>query len=889
MLRWIQPSTKNSSLFELTRDNGTSSLVMQLAFSGISSLIEGGAVIVAASPLLASAATQQFAAGQLSAGVAVWQRPPILTLDRWLTSLWQEERFSTLNVPALLSPQQEHQLWKQAIEATTAELFDSDATARLARRANATLAQWQIPAEHEAWREHVDGEQFLRWRKAVRLRCGEEGWMLRADLWAAALQWALPDRVAFLGFTSVPPALAAIQASIPEVTIFGSAEEEPPERAAVTQCESFAHEIERAARWARQRWEQSPESRIAVFVPDLDEHRTEVERLFTGVFYPRSSLRFRGMPSHESMFHVQAAAPLVSHPLVVAALLVLELGKGRIDQACAAALLRSPFLRGAIEERDARAEADLKLRRQRELDVSLREIRFAAERCPILARRLEQVQTLVRGMPQALDLPGWGQFFADLLQRAGWPGDLELSIDEQEITEAWKEVASNLGALGLVRRSVGYAEALRELRQLLAAAPGVERGGAFSPVQILDASEAEGLRCDAAFVVGLSEDIWPPVVQSSPLIPLRLQRAYQVTGSGPQSSHAERMRTTRALFMAAPEVQATYSGHIAPIVRPFVSLMQSEPGWSGTLALDAFERVACELVEDTDAPPFVVDGEVRGGTSLLKAQSLCPFKAFAEHRLRARTPEEACFGFDALDRGTFVHAALQLVWQELKSAARLRLMPPTDLRGIIRRSVEAAVTHRDDGAFFEQAQRAERERLEELIFDWLTTVEKDRLLDFTVENVETEIQFALAGLPLRLRIDRIDRLNDGRLVLIDYKSGKQSKTKLDCPRPREPQLLVYAAAQATAVDGVFFGQLKPRDQRLVGMSRARHASGQSTKVLKDEWDTVMSNSRAAVEQLATDFRDGKAAVHPLPGACEYCAMKPLCRIKERASTEDDCE
>ncbi len=77
----------------------------------------------------------------------------------------------------------------------------------------------------------------------------------------------------------------------------------------------------------------------------------------------------------------------------------------------------------------------------------------------------------------------------------------------------------------------------------------------------------------------------------------------------------------------------------------------------------------------------------------------------------------------------------------------------------------------------------------------------------------------MAGLRLRLRLDRIDRLDNGHFLLIDYKSGEQTRPKLEGERPLEPQLLVYAAAVQEEVDGIFFGQLKPRELKAVGFSR----------------------------------------------------------------------
>jgi RecB family exonuclease len=192
------------------------------------------------------------------------------------------------------------------------------------------------------------------------------------------------------------------------------------------------------------------------------------------------------------------------------------------------------------------------------------------------------------------------------------------------------------------------------------------------------------------------------------------------------------------------------------------------------------------------------------------------------------------------------------------------------------------------GPLREQASQAERTRLKEVILDWLLRVDRERKFSFTVETTEQDRIYAVAGLELKLRIDRIDRLKNGGLVLIDYKSGEPSASHLDRERPKEPQILVYAAALGSEVEGLFFAQLKPRDPRLVGYSRQLHISDRKSKALPN-WQEFLEDRRAIVEQLAEGFATGEAAVHPLKGACEYCRAKPLCRVNERRPDGDDPE
>ena len=841
----------------------------------------------------ASILAEKHAAAQFAQDLPAWERPVIQSMDVWLTSCWQEICYIT-DLPVLLSPWQEVLLWREVIEADDGDVLDAGATAQLARRAAAAASEWQIPLDAPEWSDNVDALRFRDWCMRFKRLCSRRNFTTRADLWTLVPEWIArgvyrPGKAVFWGFQVQSPAFQRLVSALGNrAAVAGIDPVRQPATAAVRLCEGVDEEVEHAARWARAVFEKDSTQSATVFVPDLHTHRLLVERTFQQVFYPSSALRFaRGLSSDPSAFHITAAGPLDAHPIIAGAVLLLELGKRQMTLSDAGTIFRCPFIEGAAAERSGRAQADLLLRKGRDLEVSLRQMQRASRECPLLTRAFERLLQLNQECPIRQDLPSWCDYIGDCLQIMGWPGDLPLTAAEEEIVECWNSALSTLGTLGMVSGAITYNSALAHLRRILSG-PGVEIGDWSSPIQVLDSRTAAGLDFDQTFAVGLSEETWPSAGSISSLIPFQLQRACGVPCSSPQSVQDEHRRVASALFSSASDIAGTYSGRLSPYAEPYVRESFDElPRWAGKLPRECFTAAGLEELRDGVAPICQLAGEARGGTGIIKSQSLCPFRAFAEYRLNAAFPDDACFGFDNLQRGGFLHKALEYAWQPIETQSRLLALAEEQLRAVVEDAVSKAIELTGGSQFNEQTTEVERQRVGELLFDWFIGVERARTQPFVVEKIEGERLFELGGLRLRLRIDRIDRLPNGRLLLIDYKSGEPSRSSLDGDRPGEPQLLVYAAALGREVDGIFFGQLKPRNLKGVGYSREQHFPGRAMGVLREKWDGFLEASQANVERLAREFVEGCAAVNPAKGACQYCRISPLCRIQESGAGEGE--
>jgi len=311
-------------------------------------------------------------------------------------------------------------------------------------------------------------------------------------------------------------------------------------------------------------------------------------------------------------------------------------------------------------------------------------------------------------------------------------------------------------------------------------------------------------------------------------------------------------------------------------------------------------------LEDASQTPFVATGtKVKGGSSVLTYQSQCPFKAFAKARLEAEDWEPAEAGLTPIQRGTLLHAVLHAIWAGPPDGIRsLReLLEINDKESFVADHVRREMQEKISASLRERIPRRylelEAQRLVSLVTEWLD-YETSRI-EFEVQNTEVKRTVDIAALTLDLRMDRIDRLRDDSLLVIDYKSGVVNPKSWDLPRPDDVQLPLYASfalKNDEALGGLVFAKVQPGEPcfaGVVGDARSTLKTDLSTRS-----DLVKNNSlaeslidwRLYIEQLAKDFLAGRAEVDPrdYPRTCERCGLQTLCRIQEsQALLEDEDE
>jgi DNA helicase II / ATP-dependent DNA helicase PcrA len=115
------------------------------------------------------------------------------------------------------------------------------------------------------------------------------------------------------------------------------------------------------------------------------------------------------------------------------------------------------------------------------------------------------------------------------------------------------------------------------------------------------------------------------------------------------------------------------------------------------------------------------------------------------------------------------------------------------------------------------------------------------------------------------RIDRMDKLPDGRIVITDYKTGKpQSQEDAD----ESLQLSIYAMAARE--------KWNYQADHLVFYNLAENSA-----VVTRRGDLELQAARARIGEVAADIAAGKFDPKPSFGVCRMCAYRSLCPATER--------
>ncbi len=718
-----------------------------------------------------------------------------------------------------------------------------------------------------------------------------------------------PPRFGLLGFDTLRPAQAALFAAAArgesvQMLHWASSPAEPP----LLCARDLQQEVGAAAAWVREQLEAEPGCRIGVIVPDLGPVRPEIERVFRKVLTPESAAIT--VTDSDPPFEFSLGLPLCDVPLVRAALLVLRWLAEPISHAECTWLVLSGFLVRRSDD-DQRGQAALELAQwnaqQRKdellpLDVELSGFLALSGANTWAARALRrQLRTALarfarQGQPASFG--SWGALARRLLDDAGWSGKRAADSATFQAQRAWEGALDQIASLDFSGGAVPY-RAFLDVLQRLASQTIFAPESLGAPVQVMGALESSGQAFDALWFMGADDVAWPAAGQPNPLLPLWLQKQSRMPHADAAADWRLCADVTARLLTSAQTIVCSHArGRDGAEVRPspllrHLPLHQAEPAVPVAVAGSA---TVLEFFDDDAIIPWPVE-QIAGGKEVLAQQAACPFRAFASKRLGAHELGDASHGLSSQQRGVVLHEVLQRVWskdaEEIPHLRSRDCLFNAEADGRLGRLVESHTAQALE-KFRKRAREpwekayleAERERIVNLALEWLR-FEQNRV-PFAIADCETSLKTSVGELQLSLRVDRIDAVAGGH-VLLDYKTSKVSTGGWEGERPEDPQLPLYAVfGGIDKVVGALFAQVRAGEPGFLGCvedvrtqlmqdapNHKKLAENPYSEETRAEWERILL-------ALSHSFVRGEAFVDPkeYPGTCKYCALKGLCRVAE---------
>ena len=410
------------------------------------------------------------------------------------------------------------------------------------------------------------------------------------------------------------------------------------------------------------------------------------------------------------------------------------------------------------------------------------------------------------------------------------------------------------------------------LRQLLDERAVRPPFGGHPRIFIWGLLEARLQRPDLVILGGLNEGVWPSLPTPDPWLPPQVRRQLEMPTLDSRIGLAA---SDFASALGAPEVLVTRA------LRDSRSPTVASRFWLRLLAMDAElepDGNLAALVSALDNPGEATPAEqprpipsaeqrprIISVTDVdrLKAD---PFEFYAKAILKLRRLEALDLDPTAAWKGTAVHKVLEL-WLQEDDCAPEKLIPRAEalLRG---------------DAVHPLLRALWQPRLMEAI-RWIEEqVEQDRDVGRLPVRAEVEGRAELSGVTLKGKADRIDRLVNGGLAIVDYKTGKAPNLNVV-----EAGFALQLGLLGLIAEAGGFPEIKGQPECFEYWSLAKHREGFGQRVQADKRfgaEAFLDHSRRNFDAAARDWLTGDAPFTAKlnPAYAPYGDYNQLMRLEE---------
>lgn len=847
-----------------------------------------------------------------------WLKANIISIQHWGNHLWQDYIFELPK--KILTTQEENIIWQEVVKnsETGSNILNPVKTAELAKQAWHNLIQWNYQLSNlEKYINSsnlINTQVFCYWAKKFQTHCDLNHYIDHASAIRhiannqSFLKNLAQNSFVFYEFLELTPLQQLLIKNIAQyktVKVINHHKKNSSTHSIKrVELDTQEQELGSMAQWAHElhinNRKLEKKLKIACVIPSLHQIKNDAERVFKKIFN-----------SNTPPIDFSAGTKLSDYPVIQLATNILEIATGSAikphDFELFSTIIKSPYLRHAEREYSQRMFIDKQLRtmcnRQLSLKSYMHHLKSISSKFNLdtsFAKLVEQLNNFQINLSSLSKLEFTKHSIA-LLLTIGWPGERSLDSTEYQVTQRFIKLLDELQSLICFAKPASYQHCLLLLNQL-ANNTVFQIEKEKTDIQILGLLEASGMQFDHLWLMGLDDLTWPSKAKPNPFLPHQLQSTSKMPHASAEREFDFCETLTNQLINNSKQVIIS-SAKTADdkILRPSglinhiklsehsecVNSYSNQAHSSTSVNTDRLETIS-----DQTGTAITKNSleEIKGGTEIIRRQSLCPFMAYASLRLNADGLKPLTDAPDALLRGSLLHKTLELFWLSIQNQANLLSLSATELEDKINFAVDQAISEINKNYFSELMLEIEKTRLVKLINQTLNLeIQRE---NFKIVGLEQKQKFSFEHFNIHIKADRIDQLDNGEYVIIDYKTGLPSMSSWFGERPKEPQLPLYCVIQSKTAHLVF-AQVRFNNCVYKGISQNAENFSLKIKTIKNfdktsydyqanNWSAQQERWKMTIEKLASDFTLGKAAVDPVDyTACNFCDLHSLCRINEK--------
>lgn len=415
--------------------------------------------------------------------------------------------------------------------------------------------------------------------------------------------------------------------------------------------------------------------------------------------------------------------------------------------------------------------------------------------------------------------------------------------------------------------------------------------GQHPRISLLGPLEARLIHHDLIILGGLNEAVWPPAPAVDPWLSRPMKKAFGVPTPERRiglSAHdfvqltaSSNVLLTRALRTGgSPTVPSRFWLQVDAVIQAAgyepKDVLAPQELWRDWAALLDVANAQCPFAPPCPTPPV----EARPNSLRVTEISTWmrnPYAIYAKHILKLKKLDDLDAEVSAADFGTVIHKALE----DFVRATMTR-WPENALDELLKSGQAAFAPFADRPqiiAFWWP-------RFEQMAKWFVSHEEKQRAIGVKPVAVETDATLNVAdgAFTIRGRVDRIDRLADGSVSIVDYKTGA-APSEASVLAGYEPQLSLMAMmAAAGAFENLAAADIGALEYWAVGQRDDKDKIRSLTKDIHGQ----IKKAQSGLEQLVKAFADPTTPYEAEPKPKQsprYNDYAHLSRMEEWGRTE----